>query len=90
MSFSKAHMFAIGLVAIILSVTLYGFVNKNEGFQFTRVGGGHEGFEDSNDTPVCNRCNRRRTSCGCPKVTPAPIAPCPRTMEPDLSKYILK
>ena len=24
------------------------------------------------------------------KVVPAPVAPCPRTMEPDLSKYILK
>jgi hypothetical protein len=64
-----------------------------------------EGFEDDSDTPVCGRCTKRRP-CGCSRSSgsgssssssnfvlgkqPAPIAPCPRTLEPDLSKYILK
>jgi hypothetical protein len=64
-----------------------------------------EGFEDDSDAPVCGSCTKRRP-CGCSGSSgsgssssssnfvlgkqPAPIAPCPRTVEPDLSKYILK
>ena len=54
---------------------------------------------------VCGLCNRPPPSCICGQsasstaasiaaaaasIKPAPIAPCPRTQEPDLSKYILK
>lgn len=44
---------------------------------------------------VCNSCNMPRSSCNCDSGSGSgsrspPIAPCPRTMEPDLSKYILK
>ena len=42
---------------------------------------------------TCNSCGKPSTACGCPpKSDPkcAPVAPCPRVMEPDLSKYILK
>lgn len=52
----------------------------------------------------CNTCGKTKSSCGCDPATLAsaalssgalalrnpPIAPCPRVMEPDLSKYILK
>jgi hypothetical protein len=40
----------------------------------------------------CNSCGKPSTACGCPKTDTkcAPVAPCPRVMEPDLSKYILK
>lgn len=41
----------------------------------------------------CNSCGKPKTDCGCPSKTDskcAPVAPCPRVMEPDLSKYILK
>lgn len=61
--------------------------------------------DDDSDVPVCNRCSKPKKSCGCAAMNspaaaaaaatvasmkPAPIAPCPRTVEPDLSKYILK
>jgi hypothetical protein len=57
---------------------------------------------NDSSVPVCNRCSKPKKSCGCsaavaaavaasaPALKPAPIAPCPRTVEPDLSKYILK
>jgi hypothetical protein len=86
--------------------TRVGFRGSREGFQFTRVGGAREGFkgwaDDDSDVPVCNRCSMPRKKCGCAAevasataaaasaLKPAPIAPCPRTVEPDLSKYILK
>jgi hypothetical protein len=44
----------------------------------------------------CNKCRQPKSMCGCNGAMvlggaqPAPIAPCPRVMEPDLSKYILK
>ena len=39
----------------------------------------------------CNSCGKPKNTCGCPSVSKcAPVAPCPRVMEPDLSKYILK
>ena len=42
--------------------------------------------------PKCNECNKPESSCSCNKGSSKcpPVAPCPRTMEPDLSKYILK
>jgi len=47
----------------------------------------------------CNKCKKSTTSCDCDSkmgaaytgaAACAPVAPCPRVMEPDLSKYILK
>jgi len=51
--------------------------------------------------PLCSKCGNSKPSCSCSQAAasmiaaveaskPAPIAPCPRTQEPDLSKYILK
>jgi hypothetical protein len=77
---------------------------RNEGM-LVRVGGSMEGFNDSpvcnscNKTMSscecknnCNSCNKPTSSCSCRPASSKcpPIAPCPRTMEPDLSKYILK
>ena len=43
---------------------------------------------------TCNSCGKPKSDCGCPASNSAsncpPVAPCPRVMEPDLSKYILK
>ncbi|NDB85048.1 MAG: hypothetical protein EB127_20455, partial [Alphaproteobacteria bacterium] len=42
----------------------------------------------------CGGCGNPMQKCGCSSSTPSmtvpPVAPCPRVMEPDLSKYILK
>ena len=41
----------------------------------------------------CNSCGKPKSSCECSGASSskcAPVAPCPRVMEPDLSKYILK
>ena len=44
----------------------------------------------------CNSCGKPKSNCGCSGSsgssgsTCPPVAPCPRVMEPDLSKYILK
>jgi hypothetical protein len=41
----------------------------------------------------CNSCGKEKDSCSCSSSSAskcAPVAPCPRVMEPDLSKYILK
>jgi len=99
MKFTNVHLFLVGLAALLIGggaiygfqFTRVGFRGSREGFQFTRVGGAREGFDDfsDDDAPVCGRCNKPKPSCGCKKAQ-APIAPCPRTMEPDLSKYILK
>jgi len=92
MKFTVVHMFIIGLVALLVGGAgtagfLYRVGFRNEGFAFTRVGGGREGFASARS---CNACGEPRP-CGCGSdMKPAPIAPCPRTMEPDLSKYILK
>lgn len=67
---------------------------------------GWDADDDDSGVPVCRRCSMPKKSCGCaaavaaataaataaaePAMKPAPIAPCPRTVEPDLSKYILK
>jgi len=44
--------------------------------------------------PSCNSCGKPKPNCGCSASNSAskcaPVAPCPRVMEPDLSKYILK
>ena len=79
------------------------FTDDSEGL-LVRVGGSdelEEGFSNSRSCnkcgnssskcgckKSCNKCGKSRSKCGCPK--PAPIAPCPRVMEPDLSKFILK
>lgn len=99
MKFTMLHMLIIGIVALVLGGAgtagfLYraGFTDATE-----------EGFSDSRS---CNKCGEARRNCGCkPRCDscrkskancvcvgrqPAPIAPCPRVMEPDLSKYILK
>ena len=83
--------------------TRVGFMNR-EGL-LVRVGGYREGFEDSpvcnscnmpkpcgcKKRNSCNSCNKPLSSCSCNSNSRcAPVAPCPRTMEPDLSKYILK
>jgi hypothetical protein len=106
MKFTRFHMFIIGAIAVVLGSSAMGFVLMraggfrgsmgSEGFQLIRVGGGREGWEtftevkgDSESSGSCNRC--KKFKCKCPKQPPpAPIAPCPRTVEPDLSKYILK
>lgn len=44
----------------------------------------------------CNKCGKQNCNCSssssssASKATCPPVAPCPRVMEPDLSKYILK
>lgn len=63
-------------------------------------------YTESDELDMCNRCDKPKPRCGCKPnsssnlssnlsalvapTKPAPIAPCPRTLEPDLSKYILK
>jgi len=100
MRFTNFHLIVIGIVALVVAGSA-GFMYKlgfqNEGL-LVRVGGG-EGFQnDDSDTPVCGSCRKRRP-CGCnngksskwsKSMQPAPVAPCPRVMEPDLSKYVLK
>ena len=51
----------------------------------------------NNKNNNCNTCNKPVSSCSCNSLSSGssvskcpPIAPCPRTMEPDLSKYMLK
>ena len=69
----------------------YGFTANDGYFDFVRIGGSREGFSYGDDDNECNTCGKPKP-CGCnsESLKPAPIAPCPRTMEPDLSKYILK
>ena len=104
MNLTRTHIFLIGVLAIVLASGALGFQLMRaggEGFQFTRVGGAREGFEtpaskncEKPRLPVCGGCSRPTASCICPSPPeppkPAPIAPCPRTQEPDLSKYMLK
>ena len=89
MKFTHIHVFIIGLVALLIGgAGTAGFLYR-EGL-LVRVGGA-EGFHAS---PVCSSC-KNASPCGCKKAKPgcplpAPIAPCPRVKETDLSKYILK
>jgi len=115
MKLTRLHIFLIGVVVLIVGgagtaafvYTRVGFRNR-DGFAFTRVGGGREGFRSAR---TCNECGEP-APCGCgasaSSATAAsancssagtgankrpscpPVAPCPRVMEPDLSKYILK
>jgi hypothetical protein len=114
MKLTRLHIFLIGVVVLIVGgagtaafvYTRVGFRNR-DGFAFTRVGGGREGFRSAR---TCNECGEP-APCGCgasaASATAAsancssgtgankrpscpPVAPCPRVMEPDLSKYILK
>lgn len=89
MKFTIVHIFIIGVVALVLGgAGTAGFLYRN-GFK-NLVRGSREGFDGS---PVCGVCNKPRP-CGCSgsssKSSCPPSAPCPRVMEPDLSKYILK
>jgi len=97
MNFTMLHMLLIGIITLVLAGTGYiGFmysVGNQEGL-LVRVGGSNstiaEGFSNSRS---CNKCGKSKPKCGCRGIMgtqPAPIAPCPRVMEPDLSKYILK
>lgn len=96
MKFTSVHkLLLLGVLALLVGGSVLGFMYR-VGFENPQ-----EGFEDSPDR--CNRCGAPRP-CGCVKKPantcgsdsssscppPAPIAPCPRTMEPDLSKYVLK
>lgn len=90
MKFTPVHVFLIGLVALILGGAgtagfMYRVGGSREGL-LVRVGGA-EGFSSR----ACNTCGST-SSCGCKKKKSscAPVAPCPRVQEPDLSKYILK
>ena len=87
MKFTVFHIFVVGVLALIL-----GGSGMLVAMKFGPIV--YDGFTGS--SPVCNKCGTS-SPCGCPKKpeftmgnTPAPIAPCPRTVEPDLSKYILK
>jgi len=97
MKLSSIQIVLLVIFVLMVCGTSYSFmyrVGGGEGFVFTRVGGGREGFRHGGEhEDSCGICGNP-SPCGCenravvPK--PAPIAPCPRTMEPDLSKYILK
>ena len=116
MNFTWKHMLIIGTIALVLGgAGIASFAYSRVGFRnegmLVRVGGSMEGFKDS---PVCNSCNKPKSSCDCKNKCDScnkpvsscacnmsspgssnaskcpPIAPCPRTMEPDLSKYMLK
>ncbi len=91
MKFTPVHVFLIGLVALILGGAgtagfIYRVGGSREGLT-VRVGGA-EGFSSR----ACSTCGST-SSCVCNtknKNSCAPVAPCPRVQEPDLSKYILK
>ena len=106
MKFTSVHkLILLGVLALLLGGTTLGFMYR-VGFENPEEEEEKEleGFQDSPDR--CNRCgvpkpcrcvNRSADRCGsgsgsgsssCPP--PAAVAPCPRTTEPDLSKYVLK
>jgi hypothetical protein len=103
MKFTSVHkLLLIGVLALLLGGTTLGFMYR-VGFQDLKEEKEEsEGFQDSPGSK-CNRCGVPRP-CRCVKKpddrcgsdsspscpTPAPVAPCPRTIEPDLSKYVLK
>jgi hypothetical protein len=86
MKITLIHLFLVGVAALLLGgVGVYGSMSVL-GFR------NYDGFTGS--SPVCESCGANG-SCGCKNPAPRcpmppPIAPCPRTVEPDLSKYILK
>lgn len=83
-----------------------GFSGAGSEGLLVRVGGSGSASEGFSDSRSCNKCGQPKSMCGCKAncdscgksksncvcmgSQPAPIAPCPRVMEPDLSKYILK
>lgn len=77
MKFTTLHMFIVGLIALIIGG------GATAGFMY-RVG-----FQNREGLLVrVGGSHEGFKNVRCPK--PAPVAPCPRVMEPDLSKYILK
>jgi len=68
MNFTWKHMLIIGTVALVLGgAGILGFAYTRSGFKnkegmLVRVGGFREGFKDS---PVCGKCNKSSSSCGC-------------------------
>jgi hypothetical protein len=91
MKFTMLHMVLIGIVTIVLSGVGYAGFMYRVGFRDSDADGSDfataEGFSNSRS---CNACGKSKSRCLCMGPKPAPIAPCPRVMEPDLSKYILK
>ena len=86
MKFTMVHMIIVGILAIVLGgAGVAGIAYTRLGFR--SGGGGREGFRDAR---ACGKCGDSQP-CECKaKIKCPPIAPCPRVMEPDLSKYILK
>ena len=81
-----------------------GGASNEEGFRHSRQCGGCGMPRTScGCKKMCKGCGKRMSNCGCSAVSPTSssmpgmpgmpvptVAPCPRVMEPDLSKYILK
>ena len=63
MKFTNVHMFIVGLVAIVLGATIYGFTCALEGFK---------SWSDTAESPVCDECSKPVAACGCPKA-PVPL-----------------
>jgi len=102
MNFTWTHMILVGIVALVLggagvasfAITRTGFRNR-EGFEDSPVCNSCNMPKPSCGCRKrrCGECNKPASSCSCVGSRPTkcpPVAPCPRTMEPDLSKYILK
>ena len=103
MKFTIVHMFILGIIALLLGgASVAGFMyrvrsknQKKEGFQDSPVCGNCNapspcGCKNPLVRP-CNLCGDSRP-CACNKsnLSSSVVAPCPRVMEPDFSKYILK
>lgn len=99
MKFTKLHMLLIAIIVLALGGAGYAVFLYPAGFtgystEEPPVRNGEADTEGFRSTRQCNKCGKSRSRCGCPGLLtlnrPAPIAPCPRVIEPDLSKYILK
>ena len=97
MKLTSLQIVLLVIFLLMLFGSSYGFITKScDGFfDFVRVGGAREGFEYGQQCEECGEeipcgCNHSSNSSSESSKKPAPIAPCPRTVEPDLSKYILK
>jgi hypothetical protein len=97
MKLTSLQIVLLVIFLLMLCGSSYGFITKScDGFfDFVRVGGAREGFEYGQQCEECGEeipcgCNHSKGNSSESNKNPAPIAPCPRTVEPDLSKYILK